>query len=77
MTFTVTNADKAVFIILSNSTAVNDADSIPKIGKCRKHMNYTSSKLFQSKYVPTCLIVYRLLSTYQRVYLAYVYAVEK
>ena len=39
ITFTVTNANRDVYIILSPSTEINDADSIPKIGKYKKHVN--------------------------------------
>ena len=35
ITFTVTNVNNAVFIILSPSTDINDTESIPKIGKCQ------------------------------------------
>ena len=36
ITFTVKTANRDIFIILTNSTEINDSESIPKIGKCKK-----------------------------------------
>ena len=61
ITFTVTNANRDVFIILSNSTAINDADSIPKIGKYKKYFNKIFAEIVLIE--NTCMYQYALQCT--------------